>query len=133
MLGLPQLDGDAGQMCNAVRDAIIQRLGEHKQLPAGFKHPAGFDCPMNLTRLASDVIGRAQQQEAMLAALGSSRVVIVWGGPGEGKSALAIDTAYKMWEGGKVKGGALKVDLTGESKIAVARAHTRTRQLQHGT
>jgi hypothetical protein len=34
---------------------------------------------------------------------------------GEGKSTLAIDTPYKMWDGGRVKGGALRVDLTGES------------------
>jgi phosphate starvation-inducible protein PhoH len=109
-----QFDGFEGQMCNAVRDAIIQRLGEHKQLPVGFKHPADFDCPMNLTRLARNVIGRAQEQEAMMTALRTGGAVIVWGAAGEGKSALAIDTAYKMWEAGEVKGGALRVDLTGK-------------------
>ena len=102
-------------MCNAVTDAIIDRLGEHKQLPAGFKHPADFSSPMNLTRLAKSVVGREQLQQDMLGALSQGKAVIVWGGPGEGKSTLAVDTAYKMWEDGKVKGGALRVDLTGVS------------------
>jgi hypothetical protein len=104
-------------MCNAVRDAIIDRLGEHKQLPAGFKHPADFSCPINFTRLVDSVVGREQAQQDMLGALRKRKAVILWGGPGEGKSTLAVDTAYKMWEDGEVKGGALRVDLTGTHQL----------------
>ena len=68
---------------------------------------------MNLTRLASDVIGRDGVQKEIMQYLEQRKAVILWGGPGEGKSTLAMDAACSLYLAGGVPGGALGVDLAG--------------------
>jgi hypothetical protein len=102
-------------MILAIRDAIIERLREHKRLPAGYQRPGSTDSPMNLARLATDVIGREEVQQKIMQYLTDRKAVILWGGPGEGKSTLAVDAACTLYQAGSLPGGALGIDMTGEA------------------
>ena len=68
-------------MCNAVKDPIIDRLREHKQLLAGFKHLTDdFDPHECETRLAAIVVGRAESSCSKLywsVALSKGKAVIL--------------------------------------------------------
>jgi phosphate starvation-inducible protein PhoH len=108
-------------MAACIRDAIIDRLREHELLPPGYQRPsssvdsqgAAAVAPLNLTRLASVVIGREVEQQKIMQHLQKGKAVILRGGPGEGKSTLAMDAACTLYESGAVSRGALSVDLSG--------------------
>jgi ABC-type transport system involved in cytochrome bd biosynthesis fused ATPase/permease subunit len=109
-----QYEGFHGQMASGILDAIIAALQKHSVLPPGYQRPSRrVDSPMNLTRLASVVIGREGEQQEIMRQLQKGKAVVLWGGPGEGKSTLAMDAACTLYKSGALPGGALSVDLTG--------------------
>jgi hypothetical protein len=68
---------------------------------------------MNLTRLASVVIGREREWQEIMQQHQKRTAVVLWGGPGGGKSTLSMDAACTLYQSGAVPGGALSIDLTG--------------------
>ena len=63
---------------------------------------------------AGSLLGRAKEEQEVLAGLQKNRCVIISGGPGEGKTALAQKVVWDMWERGELQGGAYPVNVAGE-------------------
>ena len=60
---------------------------------------------------AGSLLGRAKEEQEVLAGLQKNRCVMISGGPGEGKTALAQKV---VWERGELHGGAYPVNLAGK-------------------
>ena len=60
-------------------------------------------------------------EQEVLAGLQKDRCVIISGGPGEGKTALAQKVVWDMWERGELHGGAYPVNLAGERFLLLKR------------
>ena len=60
------------------------------------------------------LLGRAKEQQEVLDALERHRCVIISGRPGEGKTALAQQVVWDLWERGELPGGAYPVNLPGD-------------------
>ena len=42
---------------------------------------------------------------------------VIWGGPGEGKSSIAMEVGCCLWEADKSLGGCFKVDCLGTMRL----------------
>ncbi len=66
------------------------------------------------------LFGRAEEEQQVLDGLQKHRCVIISGGPGEGKTALAQKVVWDMWERRELPGGACPVNLAGKSRLVPA-------------
>ena len=81
-------------------------------LIAAGRLPQGYDGgPRNMLRRPPLLLGRSAIVAEVQHLLKQSQLVMVVGGPGEGKSALAAEVAHHLWESGRVPGGAYAIDL----------------------
>ena len=99
-----------GILATSAVEAVIRCLQVVGRLPEGYSlgMPRCF-VPSNPCSL----IGRAKEEQQVLDGLQKNRCVIISGGPGEGKSALAQKVVWDMWERGELPGGAYPVNLAG--------------------
>ena len=67
--------------------------------------------PATCCRGTESCLGRADELSELLSALAAERQVMLVGGPGEGKSALAAEAAHVLSEQRRLPGGAYIVDL----------------------
>ena len=103
-----------GQLATMAVESIIDCLIQAKRLPHGYSlGKPQCHVPANLCRL----IGREQELQQVAAAFQKdARCVVIQGGPGEGKSALAQAAVRHLWEQAKLPGGAYVVNLAGDTR-----------------
>ena len=100
------------QLASMAVDSVIRCLQEAGRLPQGYSlGKPQCHVPAN----ARWLIGREQELQEVLKGLeGNTRCVVISGGPGEGKSALAQAAVWQLRDQGKLPGGAYCVNLAGE-------------------
>ena len=103
-----------GQLASMAVDSVIDCLQKAGRLIPGYSlGMPQCHVPANVRRL----IGRERELQQVLAGLdGDARCMVIQGGPGEGKSALAQAAVWQLREHGKVPGGAYLVNLAGDSR-----------------
>jgi hypothetical protein len=101
-----QAGSPAGSLAQQVAAGVIKCLVAAKQL-----HPAYGSGARNQLAKPPRLLGRDQELSEVLEALASDRQLVIVGGPGEGKSALAAATAYHLWDAGELPGGVCVIDL----------------------
>ena len=91
-------------------DAVTRCLQAEGRLPEGYSltMPRCF-VPSN----PGSLLGQAKEQQEVLDGLQKNRCVIISGGPGEGKTAMAQKVVWDLWERGELPGGAYPVNLAG--------------------
>jgi predicted ATP-dependent serine protease len=96
---------------------VVGRLPENYSLGMPQCH-----VPSNAHRL----VGRQAELQELLDGLRERGCVVISGGPGEGKTALAQEAVQTLWSKRALPGGAYVVDLNGESSfLAFSHHHTR--------
>ena len=65
------------------------------------------------------LVGRDEEVQWLMDTLKARKTVVVWGGPGEGKSAVAAEAACRLWESGGAPGGVVRADFAGASAVAL--------------
>ena len=101
-----------GQLASMAVDSVIRCLQQAGRLPQGYSlgKPQCY-VPAN----ARPLIGRDEElQQVLKGLLGDTRCVVISGGPGEGKSALAQAAVWQLREQAMLPGGAYTVNLAGE-------------------
>ena len=97
----------------AVRDAVLDELKALGQLPQHYVPRSMLEVPMQLWRIACPLVGRESEVQQIVDSLDRHRAAVVWGGPGEGKSSLAMVAACRLWDTEKCLGGCFPVDCLG--------------------
>jgi hypothetical protein len=100
-----------GQLAEMAVRAVIRCLQAVGRLPENYSlGMPQCHVPSNAHRL----IGRHTELEAVLDGLRERRCIVISGGPGEGKTTLAQEAVWRLWEQKALPGGAYAVDLTGD-------------------
>jgi MoxR-like ATPase len=78
---------------------VLQELKHLDRVPRDFvltecRRPAVW----TLTRTTDSLVGREVEVEAVLASLQQHGAAVIWGGPGEGKTTIAIEAAARLRE-----------------------------------
>ena len=116
---MAQFDHFEGKMVEELADQICEKLKQHRVLPAAFRRAASVNSPMEVKRLTDVLVGRDEEVQVLLETLEARKTVVVWGGPGEGKSAVAAEAACRLWESGGAPGGVVRADFAGASAVAL--------------
>ena len=104
-----------GRLASMAVDAVINCLKRAGRLPLDYSKGKP---KCHVTANARKLIGREQELQQVLSGLeGDTRCVVISGGPGEGKSALAQAAAWQLRKQGKLPGGAYTVNLAGNIVI----------------
>ena len=112
LLGL-QFNGRMGQMAYSVMDVVLQHLKDVKLLPDYYVPRDQLEPPMQLYRIAQPLFGREAEVQQAMDSLMEHHVAVIWGGPGEGKSSIAMEVGCRLWDAGKCPGGCFEVDCLG--------------------
>lgn len=114
---LPQRDGFNRSMVDQVVKGVLEQLIKRGRLPQGFQLSQHARGPMHLDRLITQMHGQERHWAVseVKTSLVEHRAAVLWGGPGEGKSTVAIEAAWQLWQDGLCQGGVLKLDVAGES------------------
>ena len=109
---LAQARSYQGQLASMAVEAVIRCLQEAGRLPLGYSlGKPQCHVPANARRL----IGRERELQQVLEGLeGDTRCVVISGGPGEGKTALAQAAVWQLRDQGKLPGGACSLNLAGD-------------------
>ena len=100
----PQFCGYIGRMAFSVRALVVQHLKEAKLLPAHFVPRDQLEISMQLHRIAQPLLGREAEVQQILDSLMEHHAAIIWGGPGEGKSSIAMEAGCRLWDAEKCLG-----------------------------
>ena len=92
----------------------MKRLEEAGGLKEPYRPHSQPEVPMQLWRLAAPLLCREKEVQQVLRSLLEHSAAVIWGGPGEGKSSIAMEAGCRLWESGKCLGGCFQVDLNGE-------------------
>ena len=96
----------------------MKRLAEEGLLKAPYRPRSQPEVPMQLWRLATPLVCREEAVQRIVQSLLEHSAAVIWGGPGEGKSSVAMEAGCRLWESGKCLGGCFQVDLNGELATA---------------
>ena len=117
-------------MAMAVRDVVLDALKAQGQLPKYYVLRRMLEIPKQVWRCAHPLVGRDSELQHIMDSLDRHRAAVVWGGPGEGKSSLAMEAACQLWDQGRCLGGCFYVDCLGElcalSAVSVKLSHLKT-------
>ena len=114
----PQFGGYMGSMAFHVRAAVVQHLREAKLLPAHYVTRDQLEVPMQLHRIAQPLLGREEEVQAVMSNLLEHHAAVVWGGPGEGKSSIAMEAGCRLWDAEKCLGGCFAIDCLGALQLS---------------
>ena len=109
-----------GELADDVADRCVKALINMGRLRRGYARRDTRQLPMLLERPTMGVVGRAAELAAIRKGLEQQRHVLVYGGPGEGKTTLVRSVGGSMFEEDAFPAGTFEVDLTG----AHAAGHT---------
>ena len=82
-------------------------------LPKGRQARTLLEVPMQLRRIAQPLLGRDAEVEQVIGSLKEHGAAVVWGGPGEGKSSVAMEAACRLWDAEPCLGGCFLVNCVG--------------------
>jgi hypothetical protein len=105
-----------GDLAAKAMAACIDILKDAGVLPAGYQLRSSCSLPMWLDRPTHQLVARDEEAEELRSGLmdvAGSHAVLLWGGPGEGKSELARSVGLALYNQGHLSGGAFQVDMTG--------------------
>ena len=110
-----QVDGFHCRIADLVVDHVINHLKKTGRLPQTFKSIAvdGRSDPVFASRQTQRMFGRSVQLEIVLKAVREGQHVAIIGGPGNGKTTLAHETALQLWAQGVCPAGVFVVDVAG--------------------
>ena len=108
-----QVYGFECQLALSVRDAVIGELKKAGRLKPYFQPRSQLETPMQLSRMPHPLFGRESDVQQVKDSLQHHRAAVIWGGPGEGKSSIAMEAGCQLWSGGKCPGGCFVVDMLG--------------------
>ena len=114
LVSCAQFSGFGSRLAHEVRLAVMKRLEEAGVLKAPYQPHGQPEVPMQLWRLATPLLSREEEVQLVLRSLLEHSAAVIWGGPGEGKSSIAMEAGCRLWESGKCLGGCFQVDLNGE-------------------
>ena len=100
-------------MVLAVRAVVMQHLRQAKLLPAEYVASTQLQIPMQLRRIANPLLGREAEVQQVTNCISEHHAAIIWGGPGEGKSSVAMEAGCRLWEAGMCLGGCFSINCTG--------------------
>lgn len=109
----PQFSGYIGRMAYSVRAVVIQHLKDIKLLPEGHAPRDQLEMPMQLHRIAQPLLGREGEVQQVMECLLEHHAAVIWGGPGEGKSSIAMEVGCRLWDAERCLGGCFVVDCLG--------------------
>ena len=85
--------GYNGRIAISVRAVVLQHLKDFKLLPDYYVPRDQLELPMQLHRIAQPLFGREAEVQQAMDSLMDHHVAVIWGGPGEGKSSIAMEWA----------------------------------------
>jgi Mrp family chromosome partitioning ATPase len=108
-----------GQLAGAVADAVVEHLIAMKRLPESRRLKDAVDMSRVMLGRPGNVkvVGRdGEVQRAIEALTGDAGAAVLVGGPGEGKSTVAMEAGLELCRRGWFPGGAFVVDFLGEHR-----------------
>ena len=117
-----QVGGSECRMALAVRDAVIDELKKAGKLKPYFQPRSQLETPMQLSRIPHPLFGRKDDVQQIKASLEQYRAAVIWGGPGDGKSSVAMEAGCQLWSEQKCPGGCFVVDMLGMAVPAILSA-----------
>ena len=87
------------QLANGIVDRVLKKLKELGRVRSDFVRSQGRRAAVwTLTRTRDALIGRGGEVEAVLTSLQLHGAAVIWGGPGEGKTSVAMEAAARLRE-----------------------------------
>jgi hypothetical protein len=106
-----------GVLAGQVVDAVVEHLVAMKRLPTNFRKAGVVDMSQVMLSRPSHlpVVGRRAEVQSVVAGLtGDAGAAVLVGGPGEGKSTVAMEAGLQLCKLGWFAGGAFVLDFAGE-------------------
>ena len=103
------------QLVTAVVDRVEEKLKALGRVPSGFVRGAR-SVAWTLSRMTTALVGRETEVQDVLASLRQHGAAVIWGGPGEGKSTIAMEAAARLHADNSVL-GAFELDMRGEKQL----------------
>ena len=106
------------QLADAIVDRVEGKLKDLGRVPRDFVRRRGLrPVAWKLSCKANTVIGRRTEIKDVLASLRQHGAAVIWGGPGEGKSTIAMEAATQL-RAAEERLSAFELDMQGE-RVAV--------------
>jgi Mrp family chromosome partitioning ATPase len=116
---LSQVNHFHGKLAGVVADAVVEHLISMKSLPETCRTPDMVDMSRVMLSRPSNLkmVGRNDEVQRVIKSLtGDAGAAVVVGGPGEGKSTVAMEAGLELCGRGWFPGGAFVVDFLGAYK-----------------
>ena len=92
---------------------MVEHLKNANLLPAHYVARDQLEVPTRLHRVAQPLLGRDAEVQHVMDSLLKHHAAVIWGGPGEGKSSIAMEAGCRLWEADRSLGGCFAVDCQG--------------------
>jgi hypothetical protein len=105
-----------GVLAGAVADAVVEHLISMKRLPESFRSTDVLSMSRVMLNRPSKlkVVGRSGELESVMEGLtGDAGAAVLVGGPGDGKTTLAMEAGLELCKRGWFPGGAYVIDFHG--------------------
>ena len=102
------------KLVDDIVERVIRKLKDLGRVPHEYEWSQGRRPALwTLSRTTNSLVGREAEVEAVLASLRQQGAAVVWGGPGEGKTTIAMEAAARL-RGLEPALSAFEVDMRGE-------------------
>ena len=102
------------QLADVIVERVLQKLKDLGRVPRGFvRSPARRPAMWTLSQTTNSLVGREGEVEVVVASLRQHGSAVVWGGPGEGKTTIAMEAATRL-RGHEPDLSAFELDMRGK-------------------